>query len=68
MSMKSRVEKLEKKIAKGQGTEITVFLHWGDKVTNSKTGEEYTIKQWEGYKKDHPDIIEVNQETIKERE
>lgn len=69
MTLKNRITKLEKKVAKGEETEITVFLHNGDKLTNSKTGEVYTIKEWEEHKKEHPgEVIEVNQATIKSRE
>lgn len=68
MTLKNRISKLEKKVAKNENVEINVFLHNGDKLTNSKTGEILTIKQWEDYKKDHPEIIEVNRQTIESRE
>lgn len=68
MNLKNRVIRLEEKKAKGQGTEITVFMNWGDKVTNTKTGEEYTPEQWAEYEKAHPDMITVSQETIEKRQ
>lgn len=69
MTLKNRISKLEKKVAKNENVEINVFLHNGDKLTNSKTGEILTIKEWEDYKKDHPgEVIKVNRQTIESRE
>lgn len=69
MTLKNRISKLEKKVAKGDSIEINVFLHNGDKLTNPKTGEILTIKDWEEYKKDHPgEIIEVTRASIEARE
>jgi len=67
MTLKNRISKLEKKIAKGDNIEINVFLHHGDKLTNPKTGEILTIKEWEEHKKDH-EVIEVTRASIEERE
>lgn len=41
---KAKAEKAKK--AKSEEAEIMVFLHHGDKVINTKTGEEYTISDY----------------------
>jgi hypothetical protein len=54
--------------AKNEEIKINVFLHHGDKVTNPKTGEEYTIKEWQKVEKDNLDMIEVSSKAIEEKE
>jgi len=68
MNLKNRVMRLEEKKAKGQETEITIFMDWGDHVKNQRTGEIYTPEQWAEYEKAHPDMITVSHDTIEEGE